>query len=620
MSPANSLLIQPLQLEALEAIASGTPLKDVADLLCLRVERLAPDVVCTILAVENGLLRTLASPSLPSDVSRAFDGVAIGPRKGSCGTAAFRGEAVEVQDIASDPLWADYKSLVLPLGLLACWSSPIFAADGRVRGTFAFYYRANRSPNELEREIVRMCAHLCAIALKNEDDRARNLFLACNDVLTGLPNRAGFDAMIGQRLAPGQAAFGLLLIDIDHLKSVNDTMGHGTGDALIRGVAKRIEEAARPGRACRLSGDEFAVLIDGAGDDAGLRACAERIIEAVRAPIACGEHRLGTYVTIGGVVAGEDGRDAETLRQNADFALYHAKETNRGGFVPFEQGLRTAITRRLRTIADVDAALGERRILANYQPIVRLDTAQIVGLEALARMKSREGVIVDANVFAAAMSDSRLAYGLTGRMLSEVARDVRSWLDAGIPFQHVGVNVTTGDFQKGDLEQRILDAFEFEGVPLRHVILEVNESVFMGGADKMVARAVEKLRARGLLVALDDFGTGFASLTHLMDFPVDIIKIDKSFVDGITRDGPGSAIVGAIIDIAAKMNIRIVAEGIETAEQADRLRSMGCVLGQGYHYARPASAAVTTDLLTRFAQGGVDAGRLGRRPRRTRKS
>jgi EAL domain-containing protein (putative c-di-GMP-specific phosphodiesterase class I) len=179
---------------------------------------------------------------------------------------------------------------------------------------------------------------------------------------------------------------------------------------------------------------------------------------------------------------------------------------------------------------------------------------------------------------------------------------VRHWLDLGIDFQHVGINVTTGDFQRGDLEQRIVQTFESAGVPLRHVILEVNEAVFMGGSDQLVPRAVRALRQRGLLVALDDFGTGFASLTHLLSFPVDVIKIDKSFIDRMGSDGPSDVVIGSIIDIAHKLNMKLVAEGIETREQAEALRALGCNLGQGYLFSRPCSVEDTTRLLELFAQ------------------
>lgn len=602
MVPADSALLLRMQTEVLEAVAYGEPLVAIADLLCRRAEALAPDAICSILTVDaDGLLHPLAAPSLPLAYSSAIDGLPSGPCAGSCGTAAFRNEPVVVVDIDSDPLWEAYRGLTQPLGLKACWSSPIEARDGRVVATFAFYFRTPRTPNDLERSIVETCLHLCAIAIEHEQVRERNYRLAYFDALTGLPNRGHFNELLTRHIGMDEP-FGLLLVDIDHLKVVNDTVGHVFGDLLIRTVGERISVADPRLIACRLGGDEFAVLVTDCDSERDLKHAATRMLAAVRGLIRAGDQTLDPHITIGGALFGPDGLDAASLSQNADFALYHAKDRRRGGYVRFTPGLRTSMLERASMVRSVDSALSERRMLAHYQPIVRLDTAEIVGLEALARMQMPDGRIATAGEFHAALADPRIAWQLTGQMLSQVAGDIRNWLDAGMDFQHVGINVTTGDFLRGDLEHRIVDTFERSGVPLRHIILEVNESVFMGGSDQMVPRAVRALRQKGLLVALDDFGTGFASLTHLLSFPVDVIKIDKSFVDRIGTSGPSDVVVGSIIDIARKLDMKIVAEGIETAEQAEALSKLGCKLGQGYLFARPGSVEDTTRLLSLFAQ------------------
>jgi len=591
-----------LQTEILEAIACGEALPEVAARLCRRAEMLAPDAICTILGVDEfGLLHPLAGPSLPSSYSDAIDNVPIGPCAGSCGTAAFRNEQVLVTDIASDPLWAECRAVALPHGLRACWSSPIRNREGRVVATFAFYYRTCRGPDELERAIVETCVHLCSIAIDHEQVRQRNHRLAFFDVLTGLPNRGHFNELLAGHIGRGQP-FGLLLVDIDHLKLVNDTVGHAFGDLLIKTVAERIATCDSRVTACRLGGDEFAVLVAGCGSEDCLSAAAATMLEAAHGLIHADDQTIAPHITIGGALFGPDGVDAASLFQNADFALYHAKDVQRGGYVHFRPGLRISMLERANMVRCVDQAIIEGRILAHYQPVVRLDTAEIVGLEALVRMRMPDGRIAAAGEFHAALADPHIAWRVTGEMLAQVARDIRHWLDQGIPFQHVGVNVTTGDFLRGDLEERIVQIFEAARVPLRHVILEVNEAVYMGGADQMVPKAVSALRQRGLLVALDDFGTGFASLTHLLSFPVDIIKIDRSFIARLGEDKPSDVVVGAIIDIARKLDMRLVSEGIETEAQAQALAGLGCQLGQGYLFARPASVEEITSLLSLFGQ------------------
>lgn len=595
-----SLLLR-LQTDVLEAVACGEPLVAVADLLCRRAEAMAPGVVCTILSLDaDARLHPLAAPSLPLHYSSAVDGLAIGPRAGSCGTAAFRNEPVIVTDIAHDPLWEGFSELVESLGLRACWSSPICDHDGRVVATFAFYYRTCRGPSDMEARIVQTCVHLCAIAIGHEQVRQRNHRLAYFDALTGLPNRAHFNEMLARSSSLGQP-FGLLLVDIDHLKLVNDTVGHVFGDVLIRTVAERIGDCHPTLTACRLGGDEFAVLVSDCADDAGLQAAARHMLAAIRGLVRVGDQTVDPQITIGGALFGADGADGAALCQNADFALYHAKETRRGGYVRFSPGLRISMLERANMVRAVDSAIAEGRLVAHYQPVVRLDTAEIVGLEALARMLMPDGRVATAGEFHAAMADPHIAWRLTGQMLAQIAADIRHWLDLGIAFQHVAINVTTGDFQRGDLETRIVETFEQVGVPLGYIVLEVNEAVYVGGNDQMVPRAVSALRQRGLLVALDDFGTGFASLTHLLSFPVDIIKIDRSFVSRLGSDGASDVVVGSIIDIATKLDMKLVAEGIETSEQAAALSQLGCVMGQGYLYARPASMADTTRLLSLFA-------------------
>jgi diguanylate cyclase (GGDEF)-like protein len=596
--------LQAIHSEILEMIAYGEPLQGIASALCQRIEDLAPEAICSILTVDlEGRLHPIAAPSLPDSYSNALEGLSIGPTVGSCGTAAHRGAPVLVRDIATDPLWADYKSLALPLGLKACWSTPIKARGGRVIGTFASYYRKKRGPSLIEKRVIDTCVHLCAIAMEQAESQARNHRLAYYDTLTGLPNRFHADMLMREKLQTSPGDFGLMLVDIDNLKIANDTMGHAVGDALIKQVASRVAASVRPGTACRIGGDEFVVILDGGQIAGSLQAIADRILASMEAPFSCEGHTIVPQVTIGGVLHGRDGEELRTLRQNADFALYHSKESGRGRFIEFNANLRTSITQRIQQIRQVEAALTDDRITVHYQPIVRLDSGEIVGLEALARITAADGRIVAASAFQEAMKDARVACRLTERMVRHVSADVRKWLDMGIPFQHVGLNVTTADFQRDDLADRLTAAFRTAGVPLNHVVLEVTETVFVGGSDNKIANAVERLRDKGLLVALDDFGTGFASLTHLLTFPVDVIKIDKCFVDRLAGDQASAVIVEALIDIARKLGMRIVAEGVETNAQALRLQGFGCKLAQGYRFYRPAGFDETTSRLLANAQG-----------------
>lgn len=588
-----------LQNTILEMVAKGESLERTAATLCREIEKIVPDAVCSLLTVDAaGIVHPLASPSLPETYSAALDGLRIGPNSGSCGTAAFLREPVTVTDIANDKRWATYRALALPLGLKACWSSPICDAKGRVLGTFAFYYRECRGPTAIEKQLVATCVHLCAIALERNERVMERDRLANVDGLTGLANRACFNNVLAKLSCDVPGAWALLLADLDNLKVVNDTFGHHTGDALIKQVSARLENACRPDRVFRVGGDEFAVLLQ-AGDGAlDIEAAADRIMHCLAKPADCNGHLVQPQATIGGaVIAATDGF-AESVRQNADFALYHAKETGRGGFVRYWHGIGTAITHRLAAIRDVEAALADDRVVAHYQPIIRLDTREIVGVEALCRLVTEQGDMVPASQFREATSDARVATDLTAKMLVKVAQDLGKWLDLDIAVAHVAFNVSSADFHLGQLGRQIAEAFGGHKPALERLIVEVSESAYLGQRDQIVAREIGALRKSGLRVALDDFGTGIASLTHLLTVPVDVIKIDRAFVQGVTSRGGSSAVVQGLFEIARKLGITTVAEGVETEKQAGRLAAFGCGLAQGYLFSPAVDERTITQMLS----------------------
>lgn len=573
-----------LQNLILEMVARGEELRVTADRLCREVERLTPGSHCSILSVDpDGILHSVAAPSLPADYNNSVNGIKMGPAAGSCGTAAFRRREVAVTDIETDPLWADFRHIALPLGLRACWSSPIISA-GRVVATFAFYYREKRGPTDFERDIVSKCIQLCQIAFERDHRLRVNERLLYTDTLTGLHNRAFFErALIEPHHAGGSA---LLLIDIDDLKIVNDTFGHGTGDSLIRIVAHRLAAAAAPHRAFRVGGDELAIL----ADTSEVVPLAQRILDLLRQPADCGGHVLVPSITIGAAIRSIDDRSGMIMRQNADLALYHGKEDGgRGTLVLYAPELRTRMNRRLRAIDQLRRAIAEDRIEARYQPIARLDTGEVLSFEALARIRERDGRIVPAYEFHEAFADARNAAEVTRIMLRAVAADLRAWIDAGIAVGRIAVNLAPADFAHGRLADDVKAIFAEASAPLDRLTLEITESVYLGRRDVLVQRQMDALRAMGVKLALDDFGTGYASLTHLLFTPVDTLKIDKSFVDHLSGDSEagGAAVINGLMRIAEKLGMEVVAEGVESVTQRERLVALGCKLGQGHLFAEP---------------------------------
>jgi len=361
--------------------------QDTVHQLCQEVEALLPGVICTVMRIDPaGLLDPLAAPSLPAELSGAIGGLMMGPDAGSCGRAAYLRQPVFVTDISADPKWAKLRDLALAAGLKACWSAPITGQDGKPVGALALYFREPRSPLEPERTVIAQCVELCEIALRRHERVADRERRASVDGLTRLPNRAAFNMALASMACDAPGSWALFIVDLDNLKTVNDLFGHPAGDGLIRAAGERIAAAMLPDVTFRLGGDEFAVIVQYPEALTDLEARAGRIFAALEAPADCDGHVVVPAATIGGAVLA--GNAAADVYQNADFALYHAKETGRGGFVRYWPGIGSRITHRLDAIRDVTAALAEGRIDAYYQPVVRLDTREIVGVEALCRPRT----------------------------------------------------------------------------------------------------------------------------------------------------------------------------------------------------------------------------------------
>ncbi len=583
--------LQAIQAEILEAIACGEPLRTVADRLCLRVEALAPDLVCSILTVDaNGCIHPLSGGTrLPEAYSRALEGKQIGAHAGSCGTAAWRGEPVETLDIATDPLWVDYRALALSHGLRACWSSPIKARDGRVLGTFAFYYTSMRGPAELERAIVDKCVHLCVIAIEHERARERIHQLAFHDSLTGLPNRARFRERAAEILAALRApqSFHLLYVDLEDFKGVNDTLGHRVGDRLLESVARRLAGCVRDETfVAHLGGDEFAVVLVGIHGRRDAMVLASRILAALSEAFKLDDRKVTIGASIG--IAGTEAGDLELpeLSKRADMALYTAKRESHGSFCFFdpEMALRIQSQRSLRQ--DLRAALAAHKIELAFQPLVALDTGEINSVEALARWRHPDHGDIAPDAFIPVAEEAGMIGELGAWILDEACRVAMAWL----PSIRVAVNLSALQIKQRDIVGDVVAALRSSGLPADRLDLEVTESVLLVD-DSATRSALLRLRAMGIHISLDDFGTGYSSLRSLRAFPFDKIKIDMSFVRDIGHNTDSTAIIRAIIGLARELGMTTAAEGVETESQWTWLAEQGCDEGQGYYVSEPLAAA-----------------------------
>ncbi|MCG6114008.1 MAG: EAL domain-containing protein [Mesorhizobium sp.] len=419
---------------------------------------------------------------------------------------------------------------------------------------------------------------------------------AYHDPLTKLPNRTLYrDRLVSAIDAAGRSGrfVALIVLDLNGFKELNDTLGHAAGDRVLEEISRRLSASLPPdATVARLGGDEFAVILPGLAAAEAYRAPVDALSAALVEPVAFEDLRIPISYGAGVALWPRDGADPGALLIAADLALYAAKEEMPGTIHEFAPCLREASERRSKMLAAARAGLKEDRIVPFYQPKVDLRTGRIMGFEALLRVQGTDGQILAPAEIAAAFADADITVQLTNRMFSCVFADLAAWHAAGVDPGRIAINVAGGDFRQHALAERLKSRAGAYGLTLAHIDIEVTESVLIGQLGPEVSRMLEELRALGVMVALDDFGTGYASLTHLQQYPVDVIKIDRSFIERIDlEDSKATAVIDAVLQMARRLGMQTVAEGIETTEQARYLRARGCTIGQGYYFSRAVPAA-----------------------------
>jgi diguanylate cyclase (GGDEF)-like protein len=426
---------------------------------------------------------------------------------------------------------------------------------------------------------------------------------ALHDALTGLPNRGLFLDRLAQALARigrHSSALAVLFCDLDRFKVVNDSLGHGAGDMLLVDVARRLEDVLRAGdTAARFGGDEFVILCEDISGAHQAIAVADRVSEVLAAPFVVGDDEVFVRTSIGiAMAAGQQARP-ESLVRDADAAMYRAKERGGGVYEVFDDEMRARAVKRLEIENALYRALDRGEFLLHYQPQVSLATGAVAGLEALVRWQHPERELVMPGEFIASAEETGLIIEIGEWVLREACEQAARWAllrGAGPPVR-LSVNLSARQCAHPDLVGLVATALRESGVDPATICLEITETAVMADMEATV-EVLDQLRALGVTLAIDDFGTGWSSLRALQRFPVDEVKIDKSFIDGMARDPQEAAIVAAIISLSHALGLRTVAEGIESVSQVDRLRALGCDLAQGYFFWRPASAADLSPLLS----------------------
>lgn len=412
-----------------------------------------------------------------------------------------------------------------------------------------------------------------------------------HDSLTELPNRAMFNACLDKALAAALTNFkkvGVFLLDIDNFKDVNDLMGHHAGDELLKSFAGRLKEIfAGDAVVARLGGDEFAILIENVESRQQLADLANRVL-TIRETFFAAGRSLECRVSIGVAAFPDDGRVATELLRHADLALYRAKSLGRGRMQMFEQSLLEDMQERVAMINRARTAVRDGTIISYYQPKVSLQTGELVGFEALLRWRDSCGTIRSPAEIYAAFDDHDVADMIGQTMTSQVFADMAAWRARGLPLGHVAINVSSAELRRERFAARLIETMDRFSIEPASIEIEITEGVFLGAGSDTVRRSIDELHRCDIPLALDDFGTGFASLSHLRSLPISTLKIDRSFVSGVTARESDAAIVSALITLGRALNMKVVAEGVEEADQSIKLKALGCDYAQGFYFSRPA--------------------------------
>ncbi len=423
---------------------------------------------------------------------------------------------------------------------------------------------------------------------------------AQSDSLTGLGNRVMFKERLNMALAHAERSgkiVALMILDLDNFKDVNDTLGHDVGDQLLKRIAKILKESSRQiDTIVRLGGDEFAIIADDLDRIDGVVVHANRILSALSEPQIINGHEVHPGVSIGITCYPQDARDPEVLLKNADLALYRAKAEGRGNIQLYRHELHLKVIERNAIERDLRTAIAENQFVLYYQLKVDIETGGIVGAEALIRWRHPERGMIPPDVFIPVAERNGSICNLTDWVLAEACAEIRRMMDNGLPPVSVAVNVSALDLRRPDFTDQVAATLVRAGVSPKYLEIEVTESTVMHDVDQVIG-TLRRLRALGVSISIDDFGTGYSSLAYLKQFPVQTLKIDRSFVSDMSADTNSHAIPQLIVDLARNLGVSVIAEGVETEEQRELLLSMGCSKAQGYLFSPPVPSAKFGEML-----------------------
>ena len=592
------------------SISHRAPIQSVLDAITEGAAELLGDEVVGLRLVDEddpATLRLVSSVGISPEALPELQRTSV--TQGVGGRAILEERIVIAHEYASMPGAVDH---FVADGLRTAMGAPVHRNGTVVGSLVVASRRAGRRYSAAEQELLLAFAEHASLALNDASavDAMRRAFgeavhQATHDALTGLPNRTLVLDRLTHALARSQRktnALAVLFVDLDRFKVVNDSLGHSVGDEVLVQVAQRLQAAVRPGdTVARLAGDEFVVICEDVAEERDVIRVADRVAQAVAAPIPLYGRDTIITASIGIALASAETR-AEDLLRDADVAMYRAKERGRARLEVFDQAMRTRMLRRLEIEHALRRALQEDAFTLHYQPTVHLESGRVISVEALLRWEHPEWGLVMPGEFVPLAEETGLIMPMGRWVLEEACRQLAAWrrLRPECADLNVSVNLSARQFADPNLADIVSGALSESGLSPSGLWLEITESVLMEEAQTTI-ETLRALRGLGVHLSIDDFGTGYSSLSYLKRFPVDVLKIDRSFVDGLGTDPEDEAIVTAVVRLAQALDLDVVAEGVETAEQLAELRRLGCTAVQGFYFGRPKPPGETLAFLTSSA-------------------
>lgn len=595
------------RMQIVEMIARNQPIDEVLASLAYMIERQLPGSRCLVTRRQGSQFFPAAAPSLPGSFVQSLKELPADSFSAACGAAAYEGSVTVVTDIALAPRWEDCREAALEHGLRSCWSAPVYTGEGMVAGTIVIYWREPQQPDAAQVELLKMASRLASMCMEQKESTGQLAYRAQHDALTGLPNRFTFEDRLKGALSHARRhgrILGILSVDMDRFKLVNDTLGHAAGDGVLQQVARRLAGCLRESdMVARWGGDEFMVGLLELADRQDAERVASKLMEAVKPPVDVEGHTVSTTVTIGISVYPDDGRNLEALIKNADKAMYKAKKAGTNSF-QFCVPRRGEVERqRLDAEAQLRCALERGELLLHYQPQFDLRTGALAGLEALLRWNHPQQGLVQPADFLPIAEHNGLIVPIGAWTLRTACRQARELDRAGLGRLRIAVNVSGGQFAHPGFAQQVAAALEETGIEPSRLELELSEGLVMNNLSESVPRMAE-LRALGVRVALDDFGAAYQSLGDLPRLPIDTLKISQSLVGGLGDRSKTPLLAESIFALAQGLGIRATAGGVESQTQLSVLRTAGCDLAQGYLLGRPLPAGeLQPSILWSFQDG-----------------